>query len=141
MGKASFLFRIKMQNKWKILWYLTFTSLSLHIECNQVYIFKQPFYIHSIFSVLVPNFIFIPNYANSIVKQKKKIAFPFLSEVTPPLSPSHLERMECIMSSTESERHSWGPLVPPWIWLLTLLFYCDNDSRLLFSVRNGGVNA
>ena len=46
------------------------------------------------------------------------------------------ERMECNTSSTESYAIHEDHLVLTWIWLLTFLLYCDNNSWLL-SLRNG----
>lgn len=60
-----------------------------------------------------------------------------LFKLTPSTTQQTTERMECNMSSTESYAIHEDDLVLTWIWLLTFLLYCDNDSRLL-SLRNGG---
>lgn len=57
---------------------------------------------------------------------------------SPPPLPSTLERGWSVIWAVQSLMQFMRTLVLTWIWLLTFLSYCDNDSRLLFSVRDGG---
>ncbi|CAD7675636.1 unnamed protein product [Nyctereutes procyonoides] len=67
------------------------------MNATKVDIFKSlSTYVHSIFSISVPSFTFIPNYANSFYCQKLLLKLP------PSTTQQSTERMEGTLSSTES---------------------------------------
>lgn len=144
MGKASFLFRIKMQNKWKKYGIEPSQVWASTNNATKFYIFNSPStYTPSSLSwfQVLSSFPIMP-----IPLFKKRKSLPsycrkLLLKPSPSTTQQTTERMECTMSSTESYAIHEDYLVLTWIWLLTFLLYCDNDSRLLSLWEMGGVNS
>lgn len=142
MGKASFLSESKCRTNGKIMVFNLHKFEPPQINATKFYIFISP-------STYTPSSPFRFQVFSSLsimpipLLLRQKEPFPdfvrdYYLAYTPSTTQKTTERMECNMSSTESYAIHEDHLVLPWIWLLTFLLYCDNDSRLLFSVRNGG---